>query len=46
MNYGGYMKGFSSQIHIHTHKWINEANGNLMNVSLLKGFLNCILMNE
>ena len=36
-------KSFS---HIHTHGRMNEANDIVMNVGILKGFLNIYLMND
>lgn len=44
MTVGDFVKVYS-HICTHTHERKNEAN-EVMNVSLLKGVLNCTLMNE
>ena len=43
INDGCYVKVFTR---MHTHERMNEANGNFMNVDLLKRFLNRTVMNE
>ena len=45
MNDGGYVKVFLTYTHTH-NEWINGAIENVMNESLLKGFINNTLMNE